>query len=375
MIQWDKLQYIPSYLNYNINLLNIPENKILLSTELVPEINKIFEYFYDNNIPQGYLTPSGGLKKDSNSYRECFWLKKSTTAFQIIWRKKENGELRDYNLIFTNINIESEDYISGGRCWNEFKKVLTKFGVYDKLLEQVLSEKEAVKTKCEIDQPLIELIEAKEKSIYCDCYHLDINSSFMSAIANKWSFLYEPIKYMYDKRKQNKKYKDVLTHTYGFMQSKYLKYYLHLKGKGIYGLAQMSKEALRWNNEKINYYIKDLQAKGYKVLSTNTDGIWYQVPNGMQPYHNDEEGQNLGQWKTDKKKCTLRYKSKGAYEYIDENGKYNPVVRGTTKYDLIKNRDQWEWGDIFRNEVVSLIYVLCELPNLPKEVKIKYENC
>ena len=51
--------------------------------------------------------------------------------------------------------------------------------------------------------------------------------------------------------------------------------------------------------------------------------------------------------------CQFRLKSKGAYEYIDGDGHYQPVVRGYTKLDQIKDRSEWHWGDIYQADVVK----------------------
>lgn len=65
---------------------------------------------------------------------------------------------------------------------------------------------------------------------------------------------------------------------------------------------------------------------------------------------NDEnEGTALGQWKNDYVNCKFRAKSKGSYEFI-ENNIYYPRVKGQSSFDYIKPRDQWVWGDIYNEE-------------------------
>ena len=43
------------------------------------------------------------------------------------------------------------------------------------------------------------------------------------------------------------------------------------------------------------------------------------------------------------------------YEFV-EDGHYEPVVRGITELDLIKPREEWQWGDIFRNYKLLVPY-------------------
>ena len=82
-----------------------------------------------------------------------------------------------------------------------------------------------------------------------------------------------------------------------------------------------------------------LEAQGYTVIGYNTDGIFYQKQDGMDWYHDRDEGQSLGQWKTDHIFDKIRFKSAGAYEYI-ENGVYHPVIRGKTVYERTVPRDK-----------------------------------
>ena len=35
-----------------------------------------------------------------------------------------------------------------------------------------------------------------------------------------------------------------------------------------------------------------------------------------------------------------------------ENGVYTPIVRGVTRYDEIKDRHEWSWGDIYKSEMI-----------------------
>ena len=129
--------------------------------------------------------------------------------------------------------------------------------------------------------------------------------------------------------------------TIGYMQSKYCHY----------SLSKLSRDAIKVNNNKIRKLSEDLIKSGRTILLYNTDGIWYTGD----IYHGENEGPDLGQWRNDHTDCILRIKSAGAYEFIEDKV-YHPVVRGYTNLDKLKDRSQWEWGDIFN--ATEVIYKL-----------------
>ena len=61
----------------------------------------------------------------------------------------------------------------------------------------------------------------------------------------------------------------------------------------------------------------------------------------------DKEGLDLCQWKTDHKNCTFLMKSKGAYQYIEDDICHT-VLRGTSPYEKEKKREDWEFGEILK---------------------------
>ena len=56
------------------------------------------------------------------------------------------------------------------------------------------------------------------------------------------------------------------------------------------------------------------------------------------------------------KNCILRFKSDGAYEFI-ENDKYFPVIRGKTSYEKIVPRDEWVFGDIYKGSEIKFNFI------------------
>jgi hypothetical protein len=122
-----------------------------------------------------------------------------------------------------------------------------------------------------------------------------------------------------------------------------------------YRFANLSRDAINRNFSKVLKLSDKIEKAGYKILCYNTDGIWYQDLNNSGAYSDNDEGLGIGQYSTDQSACTIRFKSKGSYEFI-ENGEYTPVVRGKTKLDLILSRDQWQWGDIYKSEAEPIKY-------------------
>ena len=147
---------------------------------------------------------------------------------------------------------------------------------------------------------------------------------------------------LYTKRKTNDIYKAILNFSIGYMQS-----------LGCCGAkwAHLSKDAITDNNKRITELANKLKKAGNHILSYNTDGIWYIG----KIYHGENEGNKLGQWENDHVNCKWRCKSAGSYEFM-EGDKYYPVVRGYTTLDSIKNRSEWQWGDIFQKESNPIIF-------------------
>ena len=103
-----------------------------------------------------------------------------------------------------------------------------------------------------------------------------------------------------------------------------------------------------------------------KVLLFNTDGFWAILNRkdinkivAMANQRGETFGDGLGQWKIDHNVDKFRIKSRGAYEYVEE-GKYHPVIRGRSILDRIKPREEWKWGDIYKEKAVPSIFSFTE---------------
>lgn len=310
------------------NYIKIPVTAFSMTEEGVEQFNKVFLWLKDycksfNTIKR---TKSGGISIDH--IRLPQWDVRLLTSCVEVTVLSIDGMFRVQ--LRTGVS-EDKQAISGRKCFWIFKDICSKFGINldDYTIENGKEFKEA------IVQPPIKLYRPTNKGkIYSNVHHIDLNSSFCAGIAEYAPALQAPIEHIYNNRKKYPVYKDILTHTQGFMQSSIVGY----------RWAHLSKAGIDSNNRKIAYLTDQLLAKGFVILAYNTDGIWYTHPNGY-IYHDEYEGTKLGMWKTDHKYCTWQAKSDGAYHFI-ENGKCHTVLRGRTRLDRIKRREDWTWDDL-----------------------------
>ena len=186
------------------------------------------------------------------------------------------------------------------------------------------------------------------------CYHLDINSAYPAGLKEAYPEFGPVIDDFYNKKKnsatkeEREDYKLILNSLIGKMQSETIHYQY----------AHMSKAAIEYCRNKLLQMKNYLAQQCCSVVMFNTDGLWF-IPMNNQLPKIPNLGDEMGQWKLDHKDCTLCMKNAN-YEYI-EDGKYTPVVRGKTKLDQIKPRSEWQWGDIFRNEVDKTLKIRLDL--------------
>ena len=193
-----------------------------------------------------------------------------------------------------------------------------------------------------IDKPLILFRDDIKGFVYDNVHHIDFHNSYPAGLVNTHPEFKTTVERIYNMRNDPDKsalYKAILNYSIGWMQS--------LKGGKTAAWAHLAADAIRDNNKRIIELTIKLQAAGRVILGYNTDGIWYQG----KPYSGAGEGKGLGQWSNDHVYCTFRAKSNGIYEFM-EAGKYYPVVRGVTDLDMIKPREEWEWGDIYKTPII-----------------------
>lgn len=250
--------------------------------------------------------------------------------------------------------------LSGSVAFNKFRRLLKKNG-YDIGDLAIPNGKEVKET---IAPPDIRLIPEFRDKILERAFHVDINSAYFAGIEKHFGYcgdgaMSETIRYVYDHRSDGtpttRYNKSILVCAQGFAQSQWCRFTApgEESPKG-YSLAHLSKAGIEDCKKTLGEIIKLYEKIGCKLVATNTDGAWFVPPIGHAGNLNylrgvPGYGMGLGEFKIDHYDCLLRYRSKGAYEYI-ENGTYKPVIRGQTHLDFEKPRSQWEWGDIYHKQ-------------------------
>lgn len=342
LIKYLKSKYNYLYFGKDITLWKsyLSFKQVLIpSYESIEEFNKIYFALKSSKWPRLSRTEKNYVSSNHKKFRQIGW------------------DVQDDNLYFELIIIyldkmwvihfedpkgreNEKGNISGTSAFNYFKKELEKTGVNI----NDLAIEDGMKVKETIEAPLIDLYNEHiaGKTIY-NAHHIDFHSSHPAGMAKYYPELRPAIENIYNtKEKANKdsfeynKCKAILNRTWGYLQSKW-----H-KAKW----AHISRDAIHDTNERIKELSNRLIAAGRQILAYNTDGIWY----SGEIYHGEGEGPALGQWGHDHINCKIRFKSKGAYEF-EENNKYKAVVRGYTALDKVKPRESWVWGDIFKAPV------------------------
>lgn len=334
------------------NYYNIPVTAFPFTRENVILFNKIVSWLYTSAFYSIVRTKSGGISTTKSNFRlPCYDIRNRAIGLEITILSNVYGCMR---LQWRNSKgdlFEGEKMsINGKKAFYKFKEICLKYGIDLDNYKENDKDKAAYNKFC-IEKAKIDFAskEIEEKFLTGDngkpltvskMFHIDFHSSYMSGLVNTHPEFKEVVNYIYSKRKEkNTYYKAVLNMTQGYMQS------------DLCGLkwAHLSKDMISDNNRRIERLTKMLQAHNFLPVLYNTDGIWYFSPSG-EPYHGDGEGEGIGCWENDHFNCQFRAKSRGCYEFI-ENDSYHAVVRGLTKYDIINpDRTKWKWGDIFKAE-------------------------
>lgn len=348
--------YKTAPLSMKVNQYKLP--KVTLNLDEYQEFNELvfelLELEKKGLIHRGIVrTPSGGIsiKKHINLYRgACFDVvaKNNFISLTVL-------DLRGmFQIVLSNkTNIDEDQGIGGAEAFKRFKEICKKFDVN---LDDFAIDN-GYEVKQQIPKPRIELTnKAFTNIVITNAHHIDLNTAYMAGIAKAFTELLPPIQYIYDNRKQpgnNGLYKAILNYSYGYMQSVYHQY-KH---------AHLSLEAHRYCHRMLDDISVQLREHGCSIIAYNTDGIWFTGDCDWIVNSNE-----LGKFKVDHKNCKIRFKSAGAYEFI-EDGVYYPVIRGKTRLDNIKPRTEWSWGDIYRDDATIVKY---EWQGYEKGV-VKYE--
>lgn len=338
-----------------INYLKMPANPMKPEDDNVEKWNSVIRWLREHGYENDRLifTNSGGLSKSQP--RMGYITRDRKSYFEIV-AVTVGGAFR---VTFTStFDIVKEGGLTGREAFQLIKKEFQKDGV--DLTDYATTRGLAVKMH-EIEKPYISVTSScKPGETYEHVHHLDLHQAFPSGLVEKHPEMRSTAERIYTRRKQSvndKRLKLALDAAIGYMQSEYCVVNGH-----NYALANLSRDGINWCNAKIRELTKELMRQGYRALAYNTDGVWYAKFNegktvSSEPMHCSLEGDCLGTYSNDHVDCKIRWKSKGSYEYI-ENGNYKPVVRGSTKLDKIKSRDEWVWGDIFSSAADVISYRL-----------------
>lgn len=254
-----------------------------------------------------------------------------------------------YRFLIGNKLKKGDDQISGKDAVKAIYKASKEMNI--DLNKYAVDSHTGRQIKTEIVPPHIEMF-GKPGLVYTNVHHIDLNSSYASRISEVYPELKPFYETIYAKRHDNDGYyKQVLNKSIGCFQSEFCIDYNDKGRFKPYQFAGLAKIAVNNTRAIIEKYIDILTKNGRKVLLTNTDGIWYQGD----IYEDENTGTELCQWKTDHKQCKFLMKSKGAYQFV-ENGVCYSRIRGTTNLDREKQRDDWEFGDIFKKKDITMDY-------------------
>lgn len=319
-----------------LNYINIKCSLLTPSIANAKTFNEILHYLQKNVSNKIHRTKSGGISKSHFIRIPSYDYTYSNAGAELLIIT----EFGMYRIQFRPKLAETEDSkaMSGRQAFNKFKEILSENGIN---LDDYAVDN-GIEVKKEIEKPMIKMersmfISSENENGFTNVHHIDFHNSYPGGLMITHPEFKQVIEMMYNKRKENPIYKAILNYSIGFMQSKWVGY----------RYAALSRDAINNNNARIRKVAQALKDSDRVVLAYNTDGIWY----AGDIYHGEGEGKNVGQWENDHINCHIRFKSAGAYEFI-ENGKYHPVVRGYTKLDVIKSRDEWKWGDIYQNDLL-----------------------
>lgn len=308
-----------------------------LTESNIDKFNKQIQYFKGVKLPKLKRTLSGGIAKVSYGYG---WdvRKIGNSGFELTvttWYST-------YRLVLTN-NVDKDDEatkLTGCKAFVMMRNEFNKDGI--ELKDYAVDNGKEIKDK-EIEEAMIKASKFLEfNKVYNNVHHLDFHSSYPGGLANKHPEMRKTLERIYDKRKasnDDSQLKLALDASIGYFQSKYC-----TVNKHKYALANLARDAINDNNERIRNVTKELLEEGCVPLLYNTDGIWYI---GDELNRGRDYGKGIGKWENDHFATKFRVKSVRAYEYMDEDG-YHPVQSGLTKLDKIKPRTEWEWGDIYQ---------------------------
>lgn len=262
-------------------------------------------------------------------------------------------DLGNFIIRLRKVDDKEQFALTGSQAFFKFKEMCTNEGID----LDGMSVPNGEEIKLEIKSPLIgvnpQLVDTEISAIDdMKIYHIDFHSAYPGALKETHPEFAPIINTLYSMRKEDETMKAILNLTVGYFQSQWC--LGTVNGQVVrYAHADLARDAINTAREKLEKVTNDLRESGAIILAHNTDGVWYL---GKKLKNHPLMGKDAGQFGYDYEDCQrIRFRSKGAYEFIDKEGKYHPVVRGRTKLDFVKSRAEWEWGDIY-NQSQAIVY-------------------
>ena len=327
----------------NPNQTEIPVTAFPMTDEGAEQFNRVLFHLKSLDLPKIERTArTGAICTGLGKNRGQCWDVRCTKSIVEITALLDDGYYRIQFRCCGDQKKEPKFKIFGKVAFCELAKRLKRDGIdiYDYQIDN------GEEVKAEIKQSPKALVRTMYADIIFEhCYHADFHSSFPAGLANTHSEFRPTIEKIYLERNDPEKSemnKAILNHSIGYMQS-----IACCRARW----ANLSRDAIHDNNNRVYDLSDRLVKEGYTPILYNVDGVWYADELGKGPYHGEGEGPGLGQWRTDKWDCIFRAKSAGCYEYI-ERGIYFPVMSGKSSFEKIKDRKDWEWGDIYRRDAI-----------------------
>lgn len=335
--QWAYYDMLDPHWNFK---KEVPLNNLGTFSEGMEAYNEVVKMVVDwaekYNVPNTVMTkkcyPSRSRQGDENLVwkNSISWYRWDSRALSYLVILSHGYALR---LI---IGKDKKDTMGGNIALLQLSNELEKDG--HNINDYATPYEEACEIKDNMPSPRKELTQFGKwmrGSYINNVHHIDLNSAYPSGIIESYPELTDTFTRLYNKRKENPKYKDIMNYSIGMMHSDVIHYkYVKL---AYAALSHTRKELERITKEMAKHPDK------YKIINYNTDGLFYTGD----IYHDEYEGNNLGQWKHDHINVTASFKSAAAYEYY-ENGKWDVVYSGWTSLDAIKKREDWDKGDIYK---------------------------
>ena len=317
----------------NLNKLKIPVTLVRPTVDNAKLFNEVLQYVRDKKYSQLKLTPSGGIATSGVVILPAY-----TYSYTMLGAELVIIDSYAYRIQFrpSPATDEKNQIMSGTKAYWKFLDLCQEYNI--NMSDYVTKNGKEVSDK--IEKPLIKLGPyAMTDVIYENVHHIDWHSSYPAGLVRTHPEFKDLIEYLFESRKKVEINKAILNYSIGMFHSRNIgwKY------------SQLAADAIADNNRRVERLAAFVEKFGGMILLYNTDGFWYMSD---KQYHDEHEGPNLGQWHHDHSNCKLRIKSAGAYEFI-EKGKYNPVVRGMTTLDRLKDRSEWEWGDIYEAPLIQ----------------------